>query len=227
MLAATSIATENDDDNDMEYNDDYDDQYDGVGMGGATDSGLYAIDFDSIKAYNKVTKDMEADRLYWEESRNDNRSKHGCGQVKHGKRGSKNNKDNGNDSDAEEEEVVDGQEVVGQKKYRGLDKGKGGILIGPDGKYLPHPKSRKTGGEGGGGKVQSSSQSQSQSQATTSSKKKNANQKESNQNNNNTKNKDGKDKDELSKIQKRRKNDNKANIANHDRKERALKKTGM
>lgn len=186
---------------DMEYNDDYDDQYDGIGDdGGATggiggaDTGLYDMDFESIRTYNKVAKEVESDRLFWEENRNTNRNQRASG---NGGRISNNGEEN-SDNDSGEE---GGSK---EKKFRGPDKGKGGRIIGPDGRYLPHPKSRKKGGKG-------------------------------NQNNNQEgKSKDGRDNNktsnndqQLSKIQKRRKNDNKAKIANHHRKERALKKSGM
>ncbi len=198
--------------NDLEYNDDYDDQYDGVrdGIGGA-DAGLYDVDFESIKAYNKITKEMEADRLFWEENRNMNRL--GGGNVKGGggRQKQKKNEDNDIDDNGEEadEEGNDG-EGNHQKKYRGPDKGKGGRIIGPDGKYLPHPKHRKKGGKG--------NQNKNKSTATS------GNGNNLNQNN---EGKEAKNQGELSKIQKRRKNDNKAKIANHHRKERALKKTGL
>jgi len=174
---------------DMEYNDDYDDQYDGIGddggaagVTGGADSGLYDIDFEAVKAYNKFTKEMESDRLYWEESRNMNRSQNFKGSKKK-------DIDNDDDESAEQKDI--------NKKYRGPDKGKGGRTIGPDGKYLPFPKSRKKGNK-------------SQPVVSNSDEKKGI---------------DGKTNDNMSKIQKRRKTDNKAKIGNHHRKDRALKKT--
>ena len=192
--------------NDIEYNDDYDDQYDGIGDGiGGADSGLYDVDFESIKAYNRVTKEMEADRLFWEENRNINRRGGGGNRKQSNNQGDEDNGDENN-------EDVDGDEEGSsskQKSYRGPDKGKGGRIIGPDGKYLPHPKHRKKGGKG------NQNSTGSNKNATS---KNSGNEKKDGQG--------GKSQTEMSKIQKRRKNDNKAKIANHHRKERALKKTG-
>lgn len=179
-----------------DYNDDYDDQYDGIGDDGgaaggigAADGGLYDVvdDFEAIKAYNKVTKEMEKDRLYWEESKNTNRRK--------SKKA--NNKSTGDANDNDD----DAEKDTSEKKYRGFDKGKKGRLIDPStGRYMPLPKARKKGG--------AKSEQQGQKGAATSSDKK-------------------KDSSEMTKIQKRRKNDNKAKVANHHRKERALKKTAI
>lgn len=208
--------------NDMEYNDDYDDQYDavdGMGVGGTTanaDSGLYDIDYDAIKTYNKVTKEMEADRLFWEESQNDNRRSSGkSGTSGHQKKKANKNINDGIDNDDGSDNDDGNQEVDGQKKYRGPDKGKGGRLIGPDGKYLPFTKSRKK----GGGNPKGNNQNSKNGDNNAGNGEK---QKEGSNNN-----KDGKKNDNLTKIQKRRKNDNKAKIGNHHRKERALKKSGM
>jgi hypothetical protein len=183
--------------NDAEYNDDYDDQYDGMGddIGGA-DSGLYDTDFDSIRAYNKVAKEMESDRVFWEENQNTNRSNKSISKSR--------GKGEGNDSVEDIDDDDKNNDQVGQKKFRGPDKGKGGRAIGPDGRYLPHPKSRKK-----GGKVVS--QNNATNDETSKDKKST----------------DEKNNDQLSKIQKRRKNDNKSKIGNHHRKERSLKKTGM
>ncbi len=205
--------------NDIEYNDDYDDQYDGIGDdGGATggiggaDTGLYDMDFESIRTYNKVAKEVESDRIFWEENRNTNRSQkgYGGGGGNKKKKGDDEEDDGGGGTGSDSED--DGK--VNQKKFRGPDKGKGGRIIGPDGKYLPHPKSRKKGGKA----IQSNATT---SASTAPTKKKNDNQKESRDGKGNT------NSQQLSKAQKRRKNDNKAKIANHHRKERALKKSGM
>ena len=215
-MAATGPSTTTEmDENDLEYNDDYDDQYDGVGVGTTNaDSGLYDVDYDAIKTYNRVTKEMEADRLFWEESRNDNRRNHNSRNVNNSKKGAV--KNDGSDDHGDDQDV-NGGGADGLKKYRGPDKGKGGRLIGPDGKYLPFPKSRKK----GAGKARGNNQNSKDGGNNGSDEK----QKESSRSSAN--NKDGKKKDDLTKIQKRRKNDNKAKIGNHHRKERALKKTGM
>lgn len=185
-----------------EYNDEYDDQYDGIGEGedgvGGMDNGLYDADYDAIKAYNKVTRELEADRLFWNENRNTNQQR-----KKNKGRDGKN--DGGGDDDKDyndDDENDDGGSGSGEKKYRGPDKGKGGRIIGPDGKYLPFPKSKKRGGD----KEASDSQTQVKKGGNNGSTSK-------------------KTSEEMSKLQKRRKNDNKAKIANHHRKERSLKKS--
>jgi hypothetical protein len=208
VVMTTMNNTMMDNDNDTEYNDDYDDQYDGNGddVGGA-DSGLYDIDYESIKAYNKVAKGMEEERKFWEGNANTNRSNNKKN-IKHGKHNNKNGSDGSDGSDGEE----NGNEETGQKKYRGLDKRKGGRLIGPDGRYLPHPKSRK---KGGGNQNQSNTNNN-----TTTKNKKGTNVKAGSGSGSGTgksatskkgkteKDKDGKKKDvEMTKIQKCRKND--------------------
>lgn len=149
--------------------------------------------------------------LLQEESRNLNRQNH------------KPNKSHTNEQNLEDD-VYDDDD--GEKKYRGPDKGRGGRLIGPDGKYLPNQRGGKkgrgntgssgdngnsgTGGRGGrgaGGRGGRGSAS-----------KPNAN------NDNAQEGGQQKDGDDLSKIQMRRKNDNKAKIGNHHRRDRATKK---
>ena len=173
-----------------EYDDDYDDQYDGMddggGIGGA-DGGMYDVDLDAIRAYNNVAKEIEADRQYWGGNRNLNRQQ----KVKVTNNA---NKDSGDSTSGADQD--DG------KIYRGPDKGKKGRVIGPDGKYLPLPKHRKSVGKNGPKKGGDKSEESNDKQKGTT------------------------DDPKMSKIQKRRKNDNKAKIANHHRKERALKKTG-
>lgn len=93
-------------------------------------------------------------------------------------------------------EAEDHAEDVG-KVYRGGDKIKGGRVLGPDGKALPRQR---------GGKK------------TSNPPIGNGEQKKAGQGNQETPS------DEMSKIQKRRKNDNKAKIGNHHRKDRAQKK---
>ena len=173
-----------------EYDDDYDDQYDGFDDGGGiggVDGGMYDVDLDAIRAYNKAAKEVEADRLFWGDNRNLNR------QAKVQTTKNANKIDNDDDNRGDEGEDDD-------KKYRGPDKGKKGRIIGPDGKYLPHPKHRKAGKRG--------------------TKKDDGKSEELNE-----KQKGSADDTKMNKIQRRRKNDNKAKIANHHRKERALKKT--
>ena len=193
-----------------EYNDDYDDQYDGVGddIGGA-DSGLYDMDYEQTKAYNKARMGMEEDRKFWEESRNTNRKK-----SKPGKRGKvKNNEDNNSDDDDVNES--DGSE----KKFRGPDKGKGGRLIGPDGRYLPYAKPKKQ-------QNQSAAKNVSKDKKDNQSGSANGAKQNGGKPNGGSDNKK-KDSENMTKIQKRRKNDNKSKIGNHHRKERAMKKNAM
>jgi hypothetical protein len=97
----------------------------------------------------------------------------------------------------------------GGKTYRGPDKGKGGRLLGPDGKYLPR-----------GGKKQ---QPQPQQQQKVASKPASGSGSGTKKQTTDT-SKTPKEGDDLTKIQKRRKNDNKSKIGNHHRKDRAQKK---
>jgi len=108
----------------------------------------------------------------------------------------------------EEEHNDDGSSDDKVQKRWGPDKGKGGRIIGPDGKYVSYNSRRRdnktkqsnTDGThiGDGNKDEGAvSTPQGGSSGAT-----------------------------MSKMQKRRKNDNKSKMANHHRKERALKKTG-
>ena len=179
------------------YNDDYDDQYDGIGddagaageVGGA-DGGLYDVDLDIMRNYNRIRREEEKEAAFWEESRNLNRANRRGGKAKT-KRSS-------------DDEGDDGEGGGGDnQKYRGPDKGKGGRLIGPDGKYLPIKK---------GGKKGKKQQAAKQENGGGDSNQQGVGKQEQ-----------GKD---MSKIQKRRKDANKAKIGNHHRKDRALKKAG-
>ena len=124
-----------------------------------------------------------------------------------------------NNKEQRDEDLYDDDD--GDKKYRGPDKGRGGRIIGPDGKYLPiqrggkkgrgtaNPPSNGHAGRGGRGRGgRGGSHSAGKAKAT----------------NDNAPEGQKKDGDDLSKIQKRRKNDNKAKIGNHHRKDRATKK---
>ncbi|KAL7480620.1 hypothetical protein ACHAW6_013364 [Cyclotella cf. meneghiniana] len=216
--------------NDNEYDDDYDDQYDGVGDDGGMaggigglDEGLYDVDVHNVhqqygarneqdmwRQYNKLIKNVDAESQFWEETRNLNRQG-----------GHKPSKSISNDQNIEEE----GND--GDRKYRGPDKGRGGRLLGPDGKYLPIQRGGKKGGgrgsnastpgdaanSGRGGRGGGGSDRKGRG-AAGDSKDPHDNAKEGQK----------KDGDDLSKVQKRRKNDNKAKIGNHHRKDRATKK---
>ncbi|KAL7462107.1 hypothetical protein ACHAXS_002502 [Conticribra weissflogii] len=230
-------AEENDDDEynlkggEDEYDDDYDDQYDGIGDDGGMaggiggmDEGLYDVDIHNVhmaqgssrydgskgkneqdmwRKYNRLVKDVDAESQFWEENRNMNRE---SGRI-HSKPPTVKNTDE--EGEHEESDV---------KNYRGPDKGKGGRLIGPDGRYLPIQRGGKKGRGGGGGDAGGRGRGDRGGRGgrgTTNVAS-----------NGNANNKDGgkRDDGELSKIQKRRKNDNKAKIGNHHRKDRATKK---
>ncbi|KAL3797631.1 hypothetical protein HJC23_013463, partial [Cyclotella cryptica] len=217
--------------NENEYDDDYDDQYDGIGDDGGIaggigglDEGLYDVDVHNVhqkydrgsgrneqdmwRQYNKLIKNVEAESHFWEETRNLNRQG--------GQKPSKVVADEPN---------TEGDSDDGQRKYRGPEKGRGGRLLGPDGKYLPIQRGGKKvgrgnarppsdavnsgrGGRGGGGGDRTGRGGVAHSKITDD------NAKEGQKN----------DGDDLSKLQKRRKNDNKAKIGNHHRKDRATKK---
>jgi len=191
------------------YDDDYDDQYDGLGddagaageVGGA-DGGLYDVDLDAVREYNRIRREEEKEAAYWEGSRNLNRTNGRGGRGK--ARRASDDEGEGSNGDAEQE-----------RTYRGPDKGKGGRLIGPDGRYLPIKKGGKKGksqqaakkDNSGGDSKQQSGTKQQQGKASGSESGSGST-------------------DNMSKIQKRRKDANKAKIGNHHRKERALKKAG-
>eukprot|EP00979_Chaetoceros_neogracilis_P007441 scaffold1570_cov218-Chaetoceros_neogracile.AAC.7 len=216
-----------------EYNDDYDDQYDGIGGGedgvGGMDGGLYDVDLKAVKAYNRVAKNMEEDRKYWEENRNTNKRKpKGSGGGGGGKNGKKNDGGNGESGMDEDSTIGDNGNGNGDggKKYRGPDKGKGGRLVGPDGRYLPFPKSKKKGNEQPQNDGQAAQGTNANTKAAESGKKKNGNRGKAGTGNGGT-DKKKETPEELTKIQKRRKNDNKAKIGNHHRKDRAMKKNAI
>mmetsp|Transcript_16450 Transcript_16450/g.20058 ORF Transcript_16450/g.20058 Transcript_16450/m.20058 type:complete len:810 (+) Transcript_16450:117-2546(+) len=219
----------------MEYNDDYDDQYDDLGgdFVAANDGGMYDLGnndtYEKVKIYNQVSRQVETEGKFWEENRNTNRVQKAGPQSKKNKK-----KDDNDNTKADDDEGQDSDDEKG-KKYRGPDKGKGGRLIGPDGKYLPR---QKKGNRGGGGQQQQQQSSQAKknqpndSNSNKSSQAKKNQPNDSNSNNNSkgdakagTTSSDGKNAN-LTKIQKRRKNDNKSKVGNHHRKDRALKKTG-
>ena len=196
-----------------EYDDDYDDQYDGIGNDGGIgmDEGLYDIDTHSIhqkydrggakneqemwRKYNRLIKDVESESSFWEENKNLNRS----GGYKKGTIKA------GNTDDGEE------------KKYRGPEKGKKGRLIGPDGKYLPIKRGGKKANPGRGGSNPERGGEKNAGRGGGGGGKPGAGKPQGDP-------KQGDGSDDMSKVQKRRKNDNKAKIGNHHRKDRATKK---
>jgi hypothetical protein len=226
-LRVSDEAADNDQHGPMrdEYDDDYDDQYDGIGDDGGVaggigglDEGLYDVDIHNVhqkhdrggakneqemwRKYNTLIKDIDAESRFWESNRNSNRAGGHHGKAK---------ADNEHENDQEE----DGDGT----KHRGPDKGKGGRLIGPDGKYLPIKRGgqKERGGTMGGsisnparGSGRGGRGSGGPGGGSDSKGESNANQNKG----------DG----DLSKIQKRRKNDNKSKIGNHHRKDRANKK---
>ena len=219
-LKVSAVDDESDDDvyfqsNRNEYDDDYDDQYDGIGNDGGIgiDEGLYDVDSDNIKQkydrggakneqemwrkYNSLVRDLESENSFWEENRNLNRVG--------GRDKGKTNADN-----------IDSN---GGKRF-GPDKGNKGRIIGPDGKYLPIKRGGKkaNGGRGGGGNANGNAGRGGKQGRGAGKKGNNANSQAG------ANKKQGENGDDMSKIQKRRKNDNKAKIGNHHRKDRATKK---
>ena len=200
--------------NENEYDDDYDDQYDGVQDPKIQDQGLYDVDMDMLKEYNRTVREIVRESEFWDAEQNTNRQKK--------------NKQKKIATDGEDNDEDDNTDNGSQKKYRGHDKGKGGRILGPDGKPIPFSKKHKNRG---------SNQQQTPPQQPNDSNdkndieskigpKKNKGRNKSTstteQNNNNNEKKS----DTMTKQQKRRKNDNKAKVGNHNRKSRALKKMG-
>ena len=220
-----------------EYNDDYDDQYDGIGDDGGVaggiggmDDGLYDVDIHNVhqqygrgdakndqemwRQYNSLIKDVDNESKFWEDNRNMNRAV--------GKN---------------EQADVDGE----GKKYRGPDKGRGGRLIGPDGKYLPIKRGGKKKGRGGGG-VDAGTNNTSAGGNNNAGRGSCRGRGGATGNNtnaggiNNAGRGSGRGRgaaagrgggsgdNEMTKNQKRKKNDNKAKVGNHHRKDRATKK---
>ena len=95
------------------------------------DRGGAKNDQDMWRKYNSLIKEVDTESKFWEQNRNLNRE---VRPTKGRGRKQQNEDDEGED-----------------KQYRGLDKGKGGRLIGPDGKYLPIKRGGKKGRGGGGG----------------------------------------------------------------------------
>jgi hypothetical protein len=81
-------------------------------------------EYDAIRTYNRVTRDMEQEEAQWEACRNVNRLRISQHQERL-------DDDDDNDEDSEE------------KKYTGPDKAKGGRILGPDGKYIPRNRNGK------------------------------------------------------------------------------------
>ena len=188
-----------------EYNDDYDDQYDGIGDGGLgdMDDGLYDVDVHNVhQKYDRGG--AKNDQQMWRKYNN---------LIKDVDSESQFWEDNRNTNRT-------GSNQTGGKNF-GPDKGRGGRVIGPDGKYLPIKRGGKKGrgqpannnnnqGRGGAGRGRGGGRG---GRGGNGSSSKGGDPKPGN-----------KDGDDMSKIQKRRKNDNKAKLGNHHRKDRANKK---
>ncbi|KAL7548793.1 hypothetical protein ACHAWF_012068 [Thalassiosira exigua] len=202
--------------NGNEYNDDYDDQYDGIGDAGGMaggiggmDEGLYDVDVHNVhqkydrggakneqemwRSYNKLIKDVDAESQFWEDNRNLNR-----GPPRKG-------------------ENTDKREDGEGKTFHGPDKGKGGRLIGPDGKYLPIKRGGKKGRGGGGSAGGNINPGRGAGRGA-------GRGGGGGRGGGNGEGNEAKDGGDLSKVQNRRKNDNKAKIGNHHRKDRSTKK---
>lgn len=186
-----------------EYDDDVDDQYDNVQDAGGTINDMGTYDFEQVKTYNRLMKEEVADQEFWDQTKNQNRSNNKATITTKKKKKDKDGDDSASDSN--EGGNDDNGEV---KKKFGPDKGKGGRIIGPDGKYLPFKKKKK--GKGNNNSNPNGINKDASAQGNQNEKKKNSNDAGAN----------------MTKIQKRRKNDNKAKIANHNRKQRATRKTG-
>ena len=208
-LSGVRVSEYGDEDEDYElgnrdeYDDDYDDQYDGIGDDGGMaggigglDEGLYDVDIHNVhQKYDRGGAKNEQEM--WKK----------YNQVI-------------KDVDAESQFWEDNRNMnrEGGEEGQQYDKGKGGRAIGPDGKYLPHKRGDKKGRGGGGGGGNNAGRGAGRggrgggrgSNATSESKP-------------NQGNKTG-DGGDLSKIQKRRKDANKAKVGNHHRKDRANKK---
>ena len=110
-----------------EYNDDYDDQWDADGDGGAgtmaNDSGLYD-DYQAVKTYNRVYREVEAEDQFWHQNRNTNREQPvgGGGGGKPPKHKKTAEGDEQNDEQAEVEASHS------SKTFRGPDKLRGGRI---------------------------------------------------------------------------------------------------
>jgi len=194
-----------------EYNDDYDDQYDGIGgdggMGGL-DDGLYDVDIHNVhQKHDRMSSSNEQEM--WKKYNN---------LIKGVEEESKYWEGNKNLNHAEKDAQSD-------KKYRGPDKGKKGRVIGPDGKYLPIKHGGKKGRGGGAGGSGGGDNSKTGQGAGRGGKGGRGSGGRGGRGGSGSK-KDGNNAGdgELSKIQKRRKNDNKAKLGNHHRKDRATKK---
>ena len=114
---------------DGEYDDDYDDQYDDVFSVRVGDK--VAGDYGMVQQYNKMARESEKEAGFWEEMRNTNKKKER--RIFDGSNG-----DNEGDGDSSDS----GDDGISKKNF-GADKGKGGRIIGPDGKFLPHAKGGK------------------------------------------------------------------------------------
>jgi hypothetical protein len=187
-----------------EYNDDYDDQYDGMDAGenlGGTGGTYDDVDIETVRVYNRVARAAEQEQDFWEQSRNTNRRGPPSQNIHR-------NKNKKKDASAEEESNEDdeGGEGAGGRSYRGPNKIRGGRVVGLDGKVLPRQL---------GGKKGKTHTPVNQNKPATGNPQK---QKEGGDTATAATNAD------LTKIQKRRKNDNKAKIGNHHRKDRAQKK---
>jgi activating signal cointegrator complex subunit 2 len=208
-------------DNKDPYDDDYDDQFDDMGdqhvKVGSGGSSFLAdeLDYESVKRYNAMLKDEEKADSFWEDSRNTNRQ----------------TRNNTKSSTAGEDDGDEDEDKANTGKKWGPDKIKGGRALGPDGKPLPRKRNNKKSGGGGGG--DGSNDGIEEAGANENSKAAaggRPNQKKGGQKGpkpgEGGKSAGGKESEDMSKIQKRRKNDNKAKVGNHNRKDRALKKGG-
>lgn len=228
------IETNADDD---PYNDDYDDQYDDmgdqhvdVGPGALSND----VDYDSVRRYNAMVKEEENEGSFWENSKNSNRQQTVKKSIKADKEYA--------DTQELDEEGKDGESSP--NRNWGPDKIKGGRVLGPDGKPLSRPRKNRVpnndskeenitqniaglgdgnmriGGRGSGGRESAGRGRGSSARGRGGSGR------GGNKSRGDGQTANAGDSSEMSKIDKRRKNDNKSKIGNHNRKDRALKKVG-
>ncbi|GMI23981.1 hypothetical protein TrCOL_g12865 [Triparma columacea] len=160
-----------------EYDDDYDDQYDHIDGFGVGDSG--GMTQEEVREFNRVRRAEESEDSFWSEMKNDNK-KIGGGGGKGGGSG---------EGDGEGDE---------EGSRFGKDKGKGGRVIGENGRYekrMPGGKKKKKMLE----KAEKTEKAEKQK---------------------------GGDGVGLSEREKRQKGKNKAARGNHHRKDRATRKAG-
>jgi len=197
-----------DDDNDETDDDDDDDDDDAIDEEEEEDDSSnnsqdlellhHLNEYDAIRTYNRITREREADIAAWEASRNTNRIHRSTAGLP------KDTTTHNHNKNTDEEVSDDGH----RQTYRGPNKGKGGRVLGPDGRYLPRKSKPRT--------VVNGDVSTTTTDTTSTTNNVSGIPDTANTSTNS-----------LSTQQKRRKNLNKARKANHNRRDRAARKTGV